>query len=365
MPIEKTYYSIVNPNSILQKMGSVAGPGEKYISNNSYYKGDRFWTDSAADAGDARIGVSHRLNEVYPNDSERNSLYEKLRDKLTGPKGELLTSAVEWKGSLGMITQRVTQLSAAYSSVKKLQFKKAATILKLSGRQTKSIERNIRQKNLKFSPTSAWLEYWMGWAPLHGDIVHALETMVSVPNQSQHFSVGVTFKRSQWVERTGGEFDYTKTTVDVKGKYSAYGNFLVTNHNLVLANRLGVINPVLTAWQLVPFSFIVDWFGNVGSVLGSLTDFVGLSFSNTGYATKSEITALGQRNIITGDPKSTYDNQMYLYYQGNASGFGYHRRRSPSPLQAPRLEVKMLDKLSLTRALTSISLLTEIFLKKK
>lgn len=50
---------------------------------------------------------------------------------------------------------------------------------------------------------------------------------------------------------------------------------LVSNPNLALANRLGVINPAVVAWDLVPWSFVVNMFVNVNELLSSLTDEVG------------------------------------------------------------------------------------------
>lgn len=365
MPTEKTYTFINEPWRILIKKGMVKSPGELFLSNNSYFNSEKYWSNTNQSVPDATIDVRHLLNEVNPTTDELNRLYEKIKEAVTGPKGELLTSAVEWKSSLGMVTSRITQISAAYSAVKKLQFSKASAILRLSPSVNRKIERQLRNKKIEFSPTSAWLEYWMGWAPLCGDITHALNTITGVPKQSNHFSVGVRLKRPQEVIAIGDEYDRIKWVTETIGKLSAYGNFHVTNHNMAVANQLGLLNPALVAWQIVPFSFIVDWFANIGNVVGSLTDFVGIEMRDTGYAKNVTVTSTGtRRTSIYDNMNSTYYVTVYKVSHGKAEGFGRVKRRSPGPIQAPRLEIKMLDKLSLTRALTSISLLTEIFLKK-
>ncbi len=51
-------------------------------------------------------------------------------------------------------------------------------------------------------------------------------------------------------------------------------------------NQLGLLNPASLAWELVPYSFVVDWFLPIGSMLGALSapaglDFVGGSESRT------------------------------------------------------------------------------------
>ena len=51
----------------------------------------------------------------------------------------------------------------------------------------------------------------------------------------------------------------------------------VHNQNLLLANRLGIINPQTWLWDNVPWSFVVDWWLPVGSFLSNLTALVGLT----------------------------------------------------------------------------------------
>jgi hypothetical protein len=68
----------------------------------------------------------------------------------------------------------------------------------------------------------------------------------------------------------------------------------VDNPNLHLAQQLGFINPLSVAWELVPFSFVVDWFGNVGQVLASFSDFAGLSQVNPRTTTFQKTTKLTQ-----------------------------------------------------------------------
>lgn len=63
-------------------------------------------------------------------------------------------------------------------------------------------------------------------------------------------------------------------TVTVAAGYS------VSNPNIWLLERAGLLNPALVAWDLVPGSFLLNWFGNFGQILGSITDFKGLTFDN-------------------------------------------------------------------------------------
>ena len=66
------------------------------------------------------------------------------------------------------------------------------------------------------------------------------------------------------------------------------GNTRVTNQNAYLANRVGMINPATVAWELVPFSFAIDWFLPVTSFLDSYTDQVGWSVDRLHISMKDE-----------------------------------------------------------------------------
>lgn len=343
----------------------------KYSANNAYYKDH----GRLPPAEETLYGVKPDLVDLRSSDfadrppSTRlvNKLYGKLREEIVGPKGELLTSAVEWKTSLDMISGRVRTLGSAFLAIKKFQFRKAAKILRIS---TPSKFKNLSKaqaKSQKLLPTNVWLEYWMGWAPMCGDVAHAMNTLTTGPAESsRHFRVGVA---EEWTYQYGYETYYygrleTKwvRSFRYKMQYSAYGEVLVTNHNKNLANQLGLTNPALTAWQILPFSFMIDWFANIGTVIGSLTDFENLTFRNTGTASKLTVdaTMTGRWLAMRYDP-----NNQPVFLEINTSGFRDISKRSPGSLPSPRFNIQALNRLSLTRAATSVSLLVEIFLRKK
>lgn len=298
--------------------------------------------------------------------SVNNRLYSKLQEELMGKTGELMTSTVEWKTSLDMITGRARTIYGAYLAVRRFQFKKAAQLLNIA---TPSKFKNLSRKAARkkgLSPTGIWLEYWMGWAPLMGDIGLAIETISEwSPVPKRHFSVGVVHEDRK-VKKIQSSPVYTYpgyrwTNIELSFMYncklSAYGDVEVINHNLHLANKMGFTNPVLTFWQLIPFSFIAEWLVNVGQVLGSFTDFVGLVFTNTGTAQRIGVTATARG--VTWDGWSSGS-----VVPVNQDGIADLVDRRPGSLPSPRLEARILDRLSLTRAATSISLLVEIFLRK-
>lgn len=63
--------------------------------------------------------------------------------------------------------------------------------------------------------------------------------------------------------------------------------FSVENANIWQLNQLGLINPVSVAWEVVPLSFILNWFYPIGQFLSSATDFAGLSVKD-GWTLRSD-----------------------------------------------------------------------------
>lgn len=347
----RVYTNISSKTTRVYRGGSVTKL--PWRSNNRYSSIYTTASGTWLQANDPRFGGIER---VPP--SAYNRVYNKIVEEVNGPKGELLTSAVEWKSSLAMIAKRASVLGKAYSALRRFDLPAVAHHLTLGQKQRELIEGKVRKMVRRPDPTELWLEYWMGWAPLMGDIGHAVETLQRPPPLNQCFNVGVSFQEEY--ERTNGKPSssfYQLDTATYTGRLTAYGKFRVTNHNLGLATALGFTNPILTAWQIVPFSFIVDWFTNIGQVLGSLTDFLGYDLYDTGYGyiVNTSATTLGHyRDTSVLPPRRIYFSE---------SGNSVQKGREPSRILRPTLTIQ-LPKLSLTRAATSVSLLVEIFLKK-
>lgn len=128
-----------------------------------------------------------------------------------------------------------------------------------------------------------WLEYQYGWAPLYQDVFGAVKELHQKDNeepQRNSVSVHALMKNSKEDYRKGdynyarGVSHYTKTD---EGCFVRLDYFL-QNPFLQSLARLGITNPVEVAWELVPFSFVVDWFLPVGNYISAFDAALGFQF---------------------------------------------------------------------------------------
>jgi len=222
----------------------------------------------------------------------------KCYEKFVGQLGETATWAnnlVEGRQSLDMMTGRLGQVGSFANALRKGQFSKATNILKLA--------KTPRGVSSSKSYANNFLEYHFGWEPLVQDIGAAMNTLQDTDFGGKKLFARVTERFSyynRYVFDFGPEkgYDIVNENGTISVKMGAFAT--VSNPNAFLANQLGFVNPLAVAWEAVPYSFVVDWFANVGQCLSSFSDFVGVSIMHP-YTT---VFQRGTRQHIAYTPAS-------------------------------------------------------------
>lgn len=280
-----------------------------------------------------------------------NKSWDKLMSRVKGDTSSLAVAAAEGRETFEMVAKRVTGLYRAYRSLRKGDFRQFLRELSVDPkRKHRSLVRSAANE-----ASGLWLEYWFGWSPTIQDIysgalalssnpvIHRVRehgsAMMSLPPKSNGGASG----RARWnsTNRTGKCFVKQGATFELE------------NYNLFLASRLGLVNPALVAWELVPFSFVIDWFTKFGGYLEGFTDLAGLSVHDA-YTT-SRIHLPGA--VTTYSTRDRAASELIVDYVQD----GHIRKTSlskPIPV-VPRL---LNFGNSKTRAATAVSLLTTIFL---
>jgi hypothetical protein len=127
-----------------------------------------------------------------------------------------------------------------------------------------------------------WLELQFGWKPLLSDVYGATQKLAedsAADPAHWRFRVVGSFSRPYTDYRSGDEnFELIETRC--KGfegrKYVVW--YRIQNDVAAEAARSGLLNPATVAWELLPFSFVADWFAPIGSFINSLDATVGKEF---------------------------------------------------------------------------------------
>ena len=119
----------------------------------------------------------------------------------------------------------------------------------------------------------------------------------------------------------------------------------------------GLLNPLSVAWELVPYSFVADWFLPVGSYLNNLDYDLGLRFLKGWITTKTLVS--GHVESLGGTHSSGATTQTWSggYISCEVSGITRQGMGSFPAVPYPRWK----DPISLSHALNAIALLRTAF----
>lgn len=214
------------------------------------------------------------------------------RDRL-GVK--LSPAFAEMRRTGSFIADSAITLAKAAIAVKKGNFKKAAGLLgvplpkKLPPRSKKS-----RQNRSKVAEN--WLEFQYGWKPLMSDMYGAVEHVAkrNTENPDRYGTTVRSFRGSTSVVKStlndvvGGMYIYTDQV-----QTNSFGAFVrldytLKNGNMAELASTGATNPLEIAWELVPFSFVVDWFAPIGKFCSLLDAESGWEFRSGSLSTRQE-----------------------------------------------------------------------------
>lgn len=265
------------------------------------------------------------------------SAYSKFVGKL-GETSAWGVNLAEQKQSVSMIAKRALQITRFARKLNRFDLPGAARELGLT-----KIPRGARKRGKAFG--DLFLEFHFGWEPLVKDIGNSVNILQRPYPQGKVSGSGSSSDSFyEFRDEGGGYFHETRRNWDFILKNGALVK--VTNPNLFLANQMGFVNPLVVAWELVPFSFVVDWFANVGQVLSSMTDFVGVELTDT-YTTVLERTT--HSTHIWGPDD----------FQRGSNGRAIFMERYPGNYPSTSFTIKPFKGFSVTRGLTAISLLLQ------
>lgn len=264
------------------------------------------------------------------------------RSKLDAELGEKIQLAVTWHER----QQAFDAVGSKLNAVRRVALDCRSEL--------RRIKRKARGRNVAKTFANLFIEARFQWIPLAQDVFNLTALLENIPASG---SVKV---------RTSSPFggNWTGNNVCTNGASGGFGimegrvvakagcDFKVTNPNLYLASRLGLTNPVAIAWELVPWSFAVDWFVNVGEWINQFDSHLGVEIQNPWYSTRAKVYGSSYSWWHDSCKKAKYK------YVDSYTKEGLYMYRELG-LPEIKLGFRPLKRWSLVRAATAIALLVQ------
>jgi hypothetical protein len=253
--------------------------------------------------GTANIAYDRQSDAVI---SELSAIASnKLLNAIKGQSINLAQAYAEREQTVQLVAGTATKVAKSIRSLRRGDFIGAARDLgvlakkRANSRFNKSFAR--RQSE---AVSQGWLELQYGWKPLLNDVYGACEQLAKRHSRIIYATQTVQSSRAKDLYKlTSSTFDKSKSTTLVNGEDKIVVKmgctYSTSNPVQSTAAQLGITNPLVVAWELLPFSFVADWFLPVGQALGTLDATNGLEFYS-GYKTVFRRTNVSKISTVTG-----------------------------------------------------------------
>lgn len=187
--------------------------------------------------------------------------------------------------------------------------------------------------------------------PLYYDLRGARDAYAKTLTSSQRITTrgyanGTASNADTYSRNDGNTFTVATRTVNVKVEARAG---VLSDVDVSAASAWGLDQVLESMWEIVPFSFIVDWFLNVGETIAANSPSMGvreLASWSTVIATVTQQNSLASVGFVSTPPALKRD--WTVSWSGTKSQLGIYKIRTPNPGLSvyPTVNVK-LDALKL------------------
>lgn len=216
-------------------------------------------------------------------------------------------------------------------------------VLKRADRITKNLKRDLREGSTKSGAytqsawdifSDAWLEYRYGWRILQFDVESINEALYKLQAARSPFVRGYATQEDS-VERTIQSYASPQSILRYNIRSHLCYAYGYATGSLVqrktYKKRAGTIldayvsdifdiDPLVTTWEIIPFSFILDWFTNIGELATAYSPFATENLLDAWVSAEEILETTGTFTVASG---SSGPN-MYNLTSGTASFVRIH-----------------------------------------
>ncbi len=200
-----------------------------------------------------------------------NNAWSEFNEKVRG-QAEWAVTLIQYQRTFDQLVKNVNTLYQVFHAVKHGNF---AYLYK----RFKPPE-GFKAKGKSFS--SRVLEWRFGWQPLWNDIHDSAASLGRDLGDCQVTGKG----RGKYTETSTYTLSGTYATIretrtsSVDQRYRISALVRIANPNLLLWDSLGMANPALVAYELIPFSFVANYFFSLEEFCRGLVPFMGMELIN-------------------------------------------------------------------------------------
>lgn len=233
--------------------------------------------------------------------------------------------------------------------------------------------RRLALRNPSLLISNLWLQAKYGWLPLYQDVYSATEWHYRLFNEMT--SKGKARRKVEKDEKLSVPLLYSTRGEKLFRTHECKVNVIVVygiadsdTYNL---SRLTSLNPVSIAWELVPFSFVVDWFYDIGGYLANMEASLGAGLTfKRGMITTLNVHTMWTQSIHYHE--YTTPSDYYGYRQRYSDAYAHEgdayevtkTRQLLGSFPRPQLPVFQAN-LGSQRIMSAAALIRQVLLPKK
>lgn len=290
MPVK----SFTSPEFRYSRVWERNGPGPKVPHNFDYRM-----AVIRRDKSEGKFTLNNGGAGTHPG-----SVPAALRLRLASKMREKAYESMQLGADIGEGAKTLQLISGLIRAVRS-PLKTIGTIMRQAARSKRGMTSTLLLKDVP----QAFLAFQYGVRPLMGAIESACEILQRpYPRNLVKHTVETSYEEAPYYYNRWPS-GYMAGSERISYDVTLRGSFIlkVDNPHVFSVEQMGLLNPASIAWELVPFSFVVDWFIPVGKYISSLSDYAGCSFVDA-YET-TFIRTRGSRVILT----NTTVNNRVLY----------------------------------------------------
>lgn len=270
--------------------------------NPSSLSAGQIYTGVVGGVGGRFSSASHfdlTMPESKSDANVANQALIRARNKIKATDVNLGVAFAERSATARLVGSTAVNIAKSYRQLRRGEIRNAMDTLGISSSRREPRGGNAPRK---------WLELQYGWKPLLSDVYGSVHALSKRRGSDWLVTAKGRSKSSGEIVREFSSFGAGRVTASYEHSAMCRIDALPRNDAIMSLASLGITNPLLIGWELLPFSFVVDWFLPIGGWLESLDALLG--YDTIGYS-NSVFTRLRWHDVgrtIPGAPGFTITN---------------------------------------------------------